>query len=121
MGHKTRVMYIEQRSDGERYLDGRGPAVIARVTYSKTGATLYYRDLSFQRMHGIWGNYVCLETDDEYWISGPKKDSQDTLYPGVVEIDEDVREEYWTTIRKRPDLAANTSYRSLGKHHRRSG
>ena len=40
-----------------------------------------------------------------YWISGPRKDGQDRLYPQStqpVEIDEDVREEYWRTIRGVP-------------------
>jgi hypothetical protein len=43
---------------------------------------------------------------DEYWISGPRRDGQDRLYASnlPVEVDEDVREEYWTDIRKRPDL-----------------
>jgi len=44
-----------------------------------------------------------------------RRDGHDTLYSGVVEIDDDVRVEYWTRIRERPDLVALTSYRSPGK------
>jgi hypothetical protein len=42
-------------------------------------------------------------TRDEYWISGPKRDGADHLYGkrGHAEIDDDVREEYWKSIRKR--------------------
>jgi hypothetical protein len=43
-----------------------------------------------------------VETGDKYWISGPRKDGQDRLYPQstrLIEIDEDVRAEYWKTIR----------------------
>jgi hypothetical protein len=38
------------------------------------------------------------------------------LYPQVVEVDEDVREEYWTSIRQLPECIAQSSFRSLGKH-----
>ena len=40
-----------------------------------------------------------METGEEYWISGPKKDGTDKLYGGFVEIDEDAHVEYWTTVR----------------------
>jgi hypothetical protein len=45
-----------------------------------------------------------VESGDEYWISGPKKDASDRLYGEriPIEIDEDVREEYWSKTRKQP-------------------
>ena len=92
-------MYIENKSG-----DGiSGPARIGRVTFSKTGRTLRYKDLEFQSLkgRGFKSNYVELASGDEYWISGPHKDGGDRLYPGAVEIDEDVAEEYWTEIRGR--------------------
>jgi hypothetical protein len=52
-------------------------------------------------------------------LAGPRKDGQDTLYPGVVEVDEDVREEYWLQIRERPDLVHEKSFRSIGKYTKR--
>ncbi len=33
-----------------------------------------------------------------------------------VEIDEDVREEYWTEIRGEPERTAERSVRGVGKH-----
>jgi hypothetical protein len=93
-------MYVENKADG---LNGRG--TIGRVSFSKTGATIYYRGKSFRSLkgHGFKANYVDTETGEEYWISGPKKFGSDRLYgtPGVA-IDEDVRVEYWTQIRKQP-------------------
>jgi hypothetical protein len=93
-------MYVENKADG---LNGRG--TIGRVSFSKTGATIYYRGKSFRSLkgHGFKANYVDTETGEEYWISGPKKFGSDRLYgtPGVT-IDEDVRVEYWTQIRKQP-------------------
>ena len=50
-------------------------------------------------------NHFDVKTGDKYWISGPRKDGQDRLYPQstqVVEVDEDVSEEYWAKIRGLP-------------------
>jgi len=53
MGHQTRIMYIENKggeivkrySYTDQLIEGglTGPARIGRVTFSKTGATLYYQ------------------------------------------------------------------------------
>jgi hypothetical protein len=57
---------------------------------------------------------TCLdaETGEQYWISGPKKNGEDKLYGGVVEIDEDAREDYWLKIRRMPQCVNQRSYRS---------
>lgn len=101
---KSRIMYIEDKSGGLT-----GPARIGRVTFSKTGRTLYHGGRSFQSLkgYGSKSNYFDIETGDYYWISGPRKDGADRLYgePLPVEIDDDVREEYWSEIRLRPARA----------------
>lgn len=98
-------MYIESKANGLN-----GPARIGRVTFSKTGRTLYYKGRSFQSLKGsgFKANYFDVEGGEHYWISGPRQDGQDRLYVSTlpVEIDEDVREEYWTDIRKQPALRA---------------
>ncbi len=112
---KTDIMYIEDK-DG-LVGDGR----IGLVRRSKTGRTLYYQGRAFQSLTG-WGyksNYFDVETGEEYWISGPRRDGQDTLYPGVIEIDDDVRVRYWTEIRRRTDLIHVRRFRSEGKYSRR--
>ncbi len=101
---RTRIMYIESKAEGLN-----GPARIGRVTFNRTGRTLYYKDKSFQSLggRGFKANYREIETRQEYWISGPRRDGLDRLYGKsalVVEIDDDVREEYWTEIRKKPEL-----------------
>lgn len=75
---KTRIMYIESRGDGLI-----GPARIGRVTFSKSGATIYYAGRS---------------------ISGVKRNGQDSLYATNVRptIDADVHDEYWRAIRGLP-------------------
>ena len=52
---------------------------------------------------GFKANYIDVESGEEYWISGPKKNGGDALYATNMapEIDADVEEEYWTRIRKR--------------------
>jgi hypothetical protein len=81
-----------------------GPARIGRVSFSRTGRTLYYKDLKFQSLEGqgIYGNYFDVRTGEEYWISGPKKSGQDRQWAGSgrVEIDPDVADEYRQVIRK---------------------
>ena len=91
-------MYIEYKGDGIT-----GPARIGRVTFSKSGSSIYYRGRRFETLagQGFKANYFDVETKEHYWISGCKKDGSDALYSTIVEIDEDVREEYWTSIRGR--------------------
>jgi hypothetical protein len=97
---KPHIMYIEFKAESLN-----GPARIGRVSYSKTGKTLYYAGKTFQSIKGGYkANYFEVETGENYWISGCKRTGGDRLYGGglPVEIDEDVREEYWTDIRKQP-------------------
>ena len=44
---RSRIMYIESKA-GEL----TGPARIGRITFSKTGATLYYKGQAFQSLKG---------------------------------------------------------------------
>jgi len=95
---KSRIMYIEKKAGGLT-----GPARIGRVTFSKTGKTLYYRGRTFQSLkgRGFKSNFYDIETNEDYWISGPRKDGADRLYGerDPVEIDADVEREYWRDIR----------------------
>jgi len=91
--HRSRIMYIEDKSQGLE-----GPARIGRVYFSRTWKTLYYRGKKFQSLKGAGfkSNFYDTETGDEFWISGPKKNLQDRLYGGRrgIRIDSDVYEEY---------------------------
>lgn len=95
---KTRIMYVENKSNGD--------ARIGRVRLSKTGKTLYYGDLSFRSLKGkgFKSNYLEVTSKTEYWISGPKRNGEDRLYGERVpiQIDADVRSEYWENIRGLP-------------------
>ncbi len=102
---KTRIMYIESKANGLT-----GPARIGRVSFSKTGATLYYQGKVFKSLkgRGFKANYFEVESGDSYWISGPKKNGQDQLYPTnvPVEVDADVQNEYWSKIRSLPSKSS---------------
>ncbi len=96
-------MYVETRWPDNRMMSGR----IARVEYSKTGRTLY--------LDGTWfiplgmGEYMESESRESYWFSGPRKDGNDrkgTSGSVPIEIDEDVRVEYWTEVRGQPERVA---------------
>lgn len=108
-------MYIEQKVDGIS-----GPARVGRVTFSKSRRSLYYKGRTFQTLagSGFKANYFDVETGQQYWISGCKKNGGDRLYSGVIEIDEDVAEEYWTSIRNMPERKHETIIRCPGKYKR---
>lgn len=109
---KTRIMYIEQKDDGIN-----GPARIGRVTFSKSGRSLYYRSQHFHALRGGFkANYIDVESRVEYWIRGCKKRGGDRLYPGLIEIDPDVREEYWREIRALPQKTDQASIKCPGKY-----
>jgi hypothetical protein len=100
-------MYLEDKSS-----QLVGPARIGRVTFSKTGKSVYYKGKTFQSLkgNGFKANYFEVESGDHCWISGPKRNGGDGLYgPRPTPIDVDVREEYWTVIRKLPE---KKTYRS---------
>ena len=101
---KSRIMYIENKSQG---LSG-GDAGIGRVTFSKSGSTLYYRGKTFQSLKGAGfkANYIDIDSGEEFWISGPKKNGEDRLYGEAVPVvvDDDAYEEYWRDIRGKPEM-----------------
>lgn len=106
-------MYIERKDDRVT-----GAARIGRITFSKSGKTVYYHGRTFQSCdgRGFKCNYFDVETDEGYWISGCKREGGDRLYPGTVEIDDDVREEYWTVIRGIPENKNKKSIRCADKY-----
>jgi hypothetical protein len=108
-------MWIEHKDDGVV-----GPARIGRVIYSKSGRSLTYRNRQFESLKrkGFKANYVDLATGDQYWISGCHTDGKDALYSTTVEIDEDVRQEYWTKIRNLPEQSHISKMTVPGKYPR---
>jgi hypothetical protein len=103
---KSRIMYIELKTHPCGH-DDRGPARIGRIFWNKSGKTLLYQGKKFQKNRpGSCSNYYDIYTGEGYWISGPKKNGEDRYgwaSRTPVDIDEDIREEYWITIRNLPE------------------
>lgn len=114
---QSRIMYIECKAGNGL----EGDARVGRVMFSKTGKTLYYRGKEFRSLKGAGfkANYYDVATGEEYWISGPKRRGGDRLYGDstAVHIDEDVRAEYWSRIRKEPEPKARD--RTVGAKYKR--
>ena len=91
-GLGKRLMYVENK-DGT--IDGIN-ARIGYVTFSKTGSTIYYRGRELVKAQGIRGNFLDVETREEYWISGVKKRGSNVHWAesASVSIDSDAIEEY---------------------------
>lgn len=109
---QSKIMYIELKSDGLR-----GEGRIGLVTFSKSANTLYYKDRVFKKAKGmpLKANYYDESSLEDFWISSPRKDGNDSLFSSVIQIDENVRCEYWESVRKTPSLIQNKTYKSRGK------
>ena len=90
---RRKLVYVERKSAGHR-----GPAWIGYALLSKTGVTVYINGRALQRARGggIRGNHFCVETGDEYWVSGPKQGGGDRHWAGggVVSVEARALPEY---------------------------
>ena len=85
-------MYVENKNGDIDGVDAR----IGWVKFSKTGKSIYYRGRMLTKANGVYGNFVDIESGDEYWISGIKKRGSNVHRAEslAVHIDDDAREEY---------------------------
>ena len=91
---REQMLYIELKSGG----NDSGPAWIGLAKLSGSGRTVYFNGMALKRAGGqcVAGNHYDLESDDEYWVSGVKKDGSDRHWAGggVVMVDSRVLDEY---------------------------
>lgn len=102
MGGKSEIMYIERVDHG----GGTQWARIGRAASSKTGRTLYYGGRELRGRGQPW--YSDAESGESFVIQPARRDGLDRSGGGLqgsfpVEIDDDVREEYWQRIRGEPE------------------
>ncbi|MCI2230362.1 hypothetical protein MC378_14375 [Polaribacter sp. MSW13] len=97
---RTEIKYLELKSG----FSGNGPAWIGLVSFSKSGKTIYFDGKAFQRMGSarIQGNFMDIESGNEYWISGVKKDLSDRhkFGGGKVLVEKRILSEYLQIIGK---------------------
>lgn len=87
-----RLMYVQLKSG---YATDQGPSWICRVHFSKTWQSAKFHGLTLRREQRVGGNFVDIESGDEWWVSGPKRDKTDARYSAQQPIVEDhVRTEY---------------------------
>ncbi|MWB92886.1 hypothetical protein GON26_00765 [Flavobacterium sp. GA093] len=90
---KPKIMYIENKSEGHN-----GLAWIGLVEFSKSGQTVYFDNKALKKFKttGISGNHYDIETGEEYWVSGVKKNGEDRhkYGGGKVMLDKKSVEEY---------------------------
>ncbi|MGW3344607.1 hypothetical protein ACWDA3_14940 [Nonomuraea rubra] len=85
-------MYVELKTG---YDTDKGPAWISRVSFSKSGRTVYFKGRTLAHQRSFDANHVDVETGEAFWVSGPKRDRTDRRYSNApVSADDDVAEEY---------------------------
>jgi hypothetical protein len=94
-------MYVQLKTG---YDTDHGPAWIAWVRFSKTWKTAYFHDRTLRRSPGMFdANFYDVETLEQFWVSGPKRDQTDARYRRALpEIDEDARDAYEAALRGTP-------------------
>jgi hypothetical protein len=74
----------------------KGPAWISVVSFNRTWKTARWHGKTLHRWPGLFdANFYDVETNEEYWISGPRRDRFDTRYSSIKPtIDNDARQPY---------------------------
>ena len=89
---RTQILYVELKTG---YSDN-GPAWIGKGFFSKSGQTVYFNGQAFKKANGTSGNHFEIESGNEYWISGIKKNGKDRHSggSGIIQIDESIISDY---------------------------
>ncbi|MFG2493385.1 hypothetical protein ACGFSD_20375 [Streptomyces caniferus] len=88
-----RITFVQLKTG---YDTDRGPSWIGWVNFSKTWSTAYFHGRTLRRGEGMFdANFYDVETGEEFWVSGPKRDRTDTRYgPSDPEIESDAADAY---------------------------
>ncbi|MFF0740261.1 hypothetical protein ACFYVL_07650 [Streptomyces sp. NPDC004111] len=88
-----RIMFVQLKTG---YDTDRGPSWIGWVDFSKTWGTAYFHGRTLRRAGWLSdANFYDLETNEEFWVSGPKRDRTDTRYgPSAPTIEPDAADDY---------------------------
>ncbi|MFJ3306904.1 hypothetical protein ACIPSA_28020 [Streptomyces sp. NPDC086549] len=98
-----RIMFVQLKTG---YDTDRGPSWIGWVDFSKTWKTAYFQGRTLRRATGLGlfdANFYDVETSEDFWISGPKRDRSDTRYgPAGPTIEADVADAYRSFLQGAP-------------------
>ncbi|MGW4447528.1 hypothetical protein [Streptomyces sp. NPDC004682] len=98
-----RLMFVQLKTG---YDIDRGPSWIGWVEFSKTWKTAYFQGRTLRRGTGLGlpdANFYDVDTDDTFWLSGPKRDRTDTRYgPGAPTVEPDAAAAYRAFLQGAP-------------------
>ncbi|MFI1959956.1 hypothetical protein [Streptomyces althioticus] len=98
-----RIMFVQLKTG---YDTDRGPSWIGWVDFSKTWKTAYFQGRTLRRATGLGlfdANFYDAETDEAFWISGPKRDRSDTRYgPEEPTVEDDAADAYRAFLQGAP-------------------
>jgi len=84
-----RIMYVQLKTG---YPLDAGPAWISRVRFTKTWRTATFHGRTLAREQSWDANFRDVDTDECFWLSGPKRDRTDDRYGhGAPTVDDDAR------------------------------
>ncbi|MFH9685324.1 hypothetical protein ACH4LE_03180 [Streptomyces sp. NPDC017413] len=88
-----RIMFVQLKTG---YDTDRGPSWIEWVDFSKTWGTAHFHGRTLRRAGGMFdANFYDIETGEEFWVSGPKRNRADTRYaPSAPEVEPDAADAY---------------------------
>lgn len=92
-----RIMFVQLKTG---YDTDAGPSWIANVRFSKSWSTVYFHGRTLRRVTGTAyanydANFFDVDSGEQYWVSGPKRDQTDARYRhGRPTVEEDVRAAY---------------------------
>jgi hypothetical protein len=91
---RTEMLYVELKQGHS------GPAWIGYGEFSKSGQTVYFDGKVLKKGQGINSNHFDIESGDEYWISGVKKNGADRHWTGSgkVHLDKSAIDDYLKII-----------------------
>lgn len=74
----------------------KGPAWISVVRFNRTWRTATWHGKTLRRWPGMFdANFYDVETEEEYWLSGPHRDGADTRYSSIrPTVDQEARDAY---------------------------
>ncbi|MFJ8226115.1 hypothetical protein [Streptomyces griseus] len=88
-----RIMFVQLKTG---YDTDRGPSWIGWADFSKTWGTVYVHGRTLRRARGMSdANFYDIESGEEFWVSGPKRNRADTRYaPSDPDIEPDAADAY---------------------------
>lgn len=86
-------MFVQLKTGHET---DQGPCWISVVRFNRSWKTAYWDGKTLRRWPGMFdATFYDVETNDQYWLSGPHRDRRDTRYSNIVPIiDDDARQAY---------------------------